>query len=193
MVLVYSRAVVVTEQQRITAEEFFAVAEGDHLAQLVDGAIVRSQPTDRHQRLVVNVAYALEAWSRAEPGRGRPNLSVDVQLDEHNVYAPDLWWVPDDRVPLGGQELEGVPALVVEVRSPSTWRHDIGVKKRRYGESGVAELWLVDTESGSVLVFRRSTPREPDFDLAVERADGETLTSPLLPGFAVPVAELFDR
>lgn len=37
------------------------------------------------------------------------------------------------------------PQLAVEVRSESTWRFDVGPKKRVYEEAGLGEQWLVDT------------------------------------------------
>ena len=80
-----------------------------------------------------------------------------------------------------------MPDLVVEVRSPSTWRFDIGAKKDNYERYGVGELWLVDTAAYVVFVFRRSTPDAPRFDVSLEFGPGETLTS-LLPGFALAVA-----
>jgi Uma2 family endonuclease len=84
-----------------------------------------------------------------------------------------------------------IPDLAVEIRSPSMWRLDIGVKRSTYERHGVAELWLVDTAADVVLVFRRSTPEAPEFDVSEELDTGATLTSPLLPGFALPVAEIF--
>jgi len=85
-----------------------------------------------------------------------------------------------------------VPELVVEVRSPSTWRFDVGAKKDNYELAGVAELWLVDTEAEVVLVFRRSTPRNARFDLSLDLGIDEALTSPLLPGFELAVSEIFE-
>ena len=81
----------------------------------------------------------------------------------------------------------------MEVGSSSTWRYDVGAKKATYERVGPAELWLVDTEAESVLVFRRSLPTASALDMALELGSGEALTSPLLPGFSLPVAELFDR
>ena len=64
----------------------------------------------------------------------------------------------------------------------STWRYDIGRKTELYQQHGVTELWLVDTASRSVLVYR-GDDRE-------NSAPSDTLTSPLLPGFAASVGAL---
>ncbi len=45
------------------------------------------------------------------------------------------------------------------------------------------ELWLVDTPVSTVLVFRRGSPESVGFDEDAEVGPGDTLVSPLLPGF----------
>jgi Uma2 family endonuclease len=71
------------------------------------------------------------------------------------------------------------------------WAYDVGRKPDRYERWGVRELWLVDTDSRTVLVRRRSRPRAPAFDVALEVGEGEQLRSPLLPGFELPVDAVF--
>ena len=123
-------------------------------------------------------------------GRGVASLPLDIKLDEFNVYAPDVLWYAQDRAPeLMAPRPYPPPDLVVEVRSPSTWRYDIGRKKSGYEAAGVRELWLVDFTS--VLVFRRSGPKRPDFDVTLELTPEESLGSPLLPGFELPLAALY--
>ena len=75
-----------------------------------------------------------------------------------------------------------VPELVVEVRSRSTWRYDIGRKRELYIHNGVKEVWLVDPFSRSIVVYCG--------DEAHEFVAEDTLTSPQLPGFAPSVGEL---
>ncbi|CAN5742363.1 hypothetical protein BH24ACT3_BH24ACT3_09980 [soil metagenome] len=105
-----------------------------------------------------------------------------------------MLWVDEAHLPPPGTaHLVGPPQLAVEVRSPSTWRFDVGRKKQVYEATGLAELWLVDTASESVLVYRRSSPASARFDIALELGGAAELTSPPLDGFALGVAELFDR
>ncbi|MEA2219900.1 MAG: hypothetical protein QOJ35_2526, partial [Solirubrobacteraceae bacterium] len=138
------------------------------------------------------VYSALRAWSREAAGRGWVGLPLDVELDERNVYAADVVWYPEDRAPRRHDPAPyPVPDIAVEVRSPSTWRFNIGVKKTNYERHGVRELWLVDTAADVVLVFRRSAPDAPSFDVSLELTAADALTSPLLPGFALAVGEVF--
>ncbi|MGI9120199.1 MAG: Uma2 family endonuclease, partial [Acidimicrobiales bacterium] len=83
------------------------------------------------------------------------------------------------------------PDLVVEVRSPGTWRLDIGPKRAVYERTGVGELWLVDTPARTVVVYRRTSPEVVEFDVALEVGPGEVLATPLLDSFELPFDELF--
>jgi Uma2 family endonuclease len=183
---------VVVTKTRITADEYLAMGENPwgRRGQLIDGEIVVNEPTPWHQRAVWAIVMGLGTWEKGGPDRGFACLPLDIKLDEFNVYGPDVLWYAKDRAPaITAPRPYAPPDLVVEIRSPSTWRHDIGRKKSGYEAAGVRELWLVDFTS--VLVFRRSDPKRPDFDVALELAPEETLTSPLLPGFALALAELY--
>jgi Uma2 family endonuclease len=177
---------------RMTAEEYFAVSvEGDR-TQLVDGVMIVNEPTLLHNLAQVNILTELVTWIRAAPGRGFASTPTDVVPDEHNVFGPDVVWLSEGRVPERlDKRLEGLPDLAVEVRSPSTWRYDIGKKRAAYERAGLPELWLVDTASRTVLVCRRSAGDAPSFDLELELSEADELTSPQLPGFSLPVERVF--
>ena len=178
--------------ERMTVEEYYAITvEGDR-KQLVDGRIVVNDPRVTHGILFTRLFGALLAWVGAEAGRGMLLPPTDVRLDDHNLFGPDLNWLSEGNLPEPGEErLRRVPDICVEIRSPSTWRYDVGAKKDAYERGGLPELWLVDDRSQSVLVYRRSRPDSPAFDVALELTAGETLTSPQLPGFALSLDELF--
>jgi len=172
---------------KVTAAEFLAGEESNRVHYLLDGEVVVTEATEEHQRRVGVVYFELEAWARAAPDRGTVRLPLDILIDDENVLAADVnWFRPGRR--LVQPRPQSVPDLVVEVRSPSTWRYDVGRKKDHYERGGLPELWLVDHDT--VLVFRRSSPRSDHFDVALELGPGDRLTSPLLPGFALDLAEL---
>ena len=179
---------------RMTAEQYYTVSvEGDR-KQLVDGEIVVNEPKAIHALLQWRLAVAIQAWIDAGEGRGLGLMPTDVRLDEHNVYGPDLLWFSEQHKPTDLDAYpERIPDLCVEIRSQGTWRYDVGAKKRVYETAGLPELWLVDDAARTVLVFRRSDPRSPTFDVALELGAGEVLSSPRLPGFELAVTELFRR
>jgi Uma2 family endonuclease len=183
-----------TTATRMTADEYYAVTvEGDR-TQLVDGQIVVDEPKPIHGLLQLRLGAALGHWIERGKGRGMALMPTGIEMDEHNVYGPDVLWFREDRIPANLDAYpEHVPDLCVEIRSPSTWRYDLGAKKRVYEAGGLPELWLVDNVAETVLVFRRSDPGAPTFDLTLELGVGDTLESPMLPGFAFSLDHLFRR
>jgi Uma2 family endonuclease len=182
--------------QRMTAEEFLALPldrdEYGYAPCLVDGELIVNRPTVRHQEAAARIFVGLRNWIEAGHGRGYAIDEIDVLIDALNVYEPDVLWYSEGRQPaLDDPAPYPVPDLAVEVRSPSTWRYDVGPKKAGYERRGVRELWLVDTAAGEVLVFRRSAPSAPAFDVALELSAGDTLASPLLEEFELPLGRIF--
>lgn len=177
----------------LTAEEFLALplSEQERHAELVGGEIVVNEPSALHGHVQMNLSVALANWAWAEPGRGSPVFPREVDIDERNVFAPDLLWYAEGRLPDAlSPPPYPLPDLAVEVRSPATWRYDLGPKMAAYERKGLPELWLVDVVARTLLVFRRSTPA-PSFDVALELDERAQLGSPLLPGFELAVDEVF--
>lgn len=184
----------VMTERRLTADEYLALPLEERHTQLIDGEIVVSDPRFRHQRILTELVRLLANWLVDHPGLGEAGVGCNWRLDDRNVFVPDVWFLREEHRPEGDPlAADGPPDLAVEVRSPTTWRYDVGRKKLAYERLGLAELWLVDTESNTVLVFRRSTAKAAEFDVALEVAAGEQLTTPLLPGLVIDVAALFDR
>lgn len=177
--------------QRMTADEYLALPHDGIPTWLVEGEVVVNEAAHPHQHLLLELAFALRAWSGAGRGRGLASLSLDSKLDERNVFGPDLLWYAEDRAKLATKGPYPLPDLAVEVRSPSTWRYDVGAKMLAYERAGLRELWLVDTVAQAILVYRRSGPTAGTFDVTLEFGIDDEITSPQLPGFALAVASLF--
>jgi Uma2 family endonuclease len=180
----------------MTAARYMAlVDDGEYRwAQLVGGELIMDPPKLSHQLVCMQILVEIELWTRAEAGRGLVSIPLAVHVGEHDVYQPDIVFFGDERAPArDALPPYPVPDLAVEVRSPSTWRYDIGAKKAGYERSGLPELWLVDTAAEEILIFRRSRADAPTFDVALELTRDETLSSALLAGFALPVAAIFAR
>jgi Uma2 family endonuclease len=177
---------------RMTAEQYFAVTvEGDR-KELVDGAIIMDEPLPIHSALQGQLFVALRYWIDSGEGRGLVLFPTDVVLDQYNVFGPDLLWISERHRPRDLRvRLPRIPDLCVEVRSPTTWRFDVGAKKSAYEAAGLPELWLVDDVAATVLVFRRSQPGVATFDVALELGRGDRLTSPQLAGFELALDDLF--
>lgn len=181
------------ERQRLTVEEYLVVGEADpRPTELIDGEIVVVTGNRfGHARLQALLIGSITAWEQRYPGRAQVAGPTTVRLPPYDVYSPDLVVVGSQARRDERGRLEQVPLICVEIRSPSTWRYDVGRKKSVYEAHGVPELWLVDGEASVVLVFRRSSARAQGFDVALERSVADRLGSPLLPGFSLALGGLF--
>ena len=175
-----------TTAERMTADAFLAREDFPRHTQLLDGVVVLSSPAFLHQHVVGEIYAALRDWTRAAPGRGMVSLELDVRVDDANVAAPDLLWFADG-IAIDAPRAPRVPELAVEVLSPSTWVYDVGLKRELYERNGMRELWLVDTVTRTLRVYRRDTG--PGFDVHMELDAAAALSSPLLEGFAVTVGD----
>lgn len=177
--------------RRMTADEFFATTDELPHAQLIDGELVvpMGSPTGRHDDVVVTLTHLFRLHRREHPSAGHMGINGDVTIDQGNVFQPDVYWVPEDQRIVDTGRFPAPPPLVVEVRSPSTWSDDRGRKLRGYERGGVAEVWLADTIARVVTVHRRSEG-SARFDVVEVVAAGDPLTTPLIPGWKVDVAEL---
>jgi Uma2 family endonuclease len=178
-------------QTGLSIEEFLA-GEWPPTTQLIDGEAVMHDPTFGHNEIVLRLAWALRDWMRATSTTGRVGTGGNWTVAAGQVFKPDVWWAAEGAVPdLDAVRSDSPPTLAVEVRSPGTWRYDVGRKRQVYEQVGVAELWLVDTPARSVVVHRRSAPGVAVFDITDEAGPGEVLTTPLLAGFTLAVDTLF--
>ena len=178
-----------TTHQHMTADEFAALPEGPPYFQLVEGELFfMASPTRLHQDIVGNLFFAIKAHLRVDPVRGRVYMAPsDVKLDEGNVFEPDIYFVSQERACILTDEgVTGAPDLIVEVLSPSTLRLDREKKRAVYFQSGVREIWFVLPDRQRVEVHLPDSE-----DAARTLSIGQTLATEILPGWSVPVAELF--
>ena len=179
---------------RLTYDDFLLFPDDGRRHELIDGEhYVTPSPNTRHQRLVGRLFVALDAHVNANPGVGEVFLApFDVVFTDFDIVEPDVLFVAGDQADIvTDKHVRGAPALVVEILSPGTRRVDEKLKYRLFERTGVREYWLVDPELDLVKVFRRaadgSLPRVAE--LTADASD--TLTTPLLPGFALPLATFF--
>ena len=83
------------------------------------------------------------------------------------------------------------PELVVEVLSPGLVNEmrDREAKLQLYSRQGTEEYWIIDWRAQRVDVHRRLGDA---LRIVASLTSGDSLTSPLLPGFACPVASLWE-
>ena len=176
---------------RLTYEEFMALPEeeGKHYELIEGELIVNPAPLLRHQRILGNLYFAIRTYFESSGGGEVFVSPLDVVLSGETIVEPDLFIIRSERAPLLGEKnIQGAPDIAIEILSEGTRRRDIVVKRRLYEQFGVDEYWIVDPEIDAIQIYRR---RGKAFERAAELETGDTLTSPLLPGFALPLEKVF--
>jgi Uma2 family endonuclease len=153
---------------------------------------VTRAPHIRHQAAGGNIHVELAIWSR-QTQLGKAFEAPGVILTPHDAVIPDVVWVSNDRLANGIDDaghLMVAPELMVEVLSPGDLneQRDKEVKLKLYSLHGVQEYWIVSWQLKTLEIYRRT---EAQLQLVGTLMAGNTLTSPLLPGFSVSVADLF--
>lgn len=133
----------------LTREDLEAMPDDGNRYELIEGEIVMSAaPRPCHQIAVTRLVVLLDG---ACPGHLLVSQGpFDVVLGPHDVLEPDVLVVDPEQ--LDERAMNGPPALVVEVLSPSTRTRDLRQKKRIYERSEVAAYWVVDVEDDVVTV-----------------------------------------
>jgi Uma2 family endonuclease len=178
---------------KLTYEDLVALPEDGLRHEILDGEhVVSPSPSLRHQTIVLNLAHAILPHVR-QHRLGRVFIApLDVLLGKHDVVEPDLLFVSGDRSEiLAAANVQGAPDLHVEVLSSWSRRRDEVVKRERYERLGVAEYWVVDPEAETVKVFRRGAGEGFGRPTLLSLHQGESLTSPLLPGLELPLEVVF--
>jgi Uma2 family endonuclease len=86
-----------------------------------------------------------------------------------------------DRATIGARRITGVPALLVEVLSPSNADYDLMVKRAAYARAGVPEYWVARPAERDFLVHSEPESAAGQY-LRVEHVPAtDVLVSPTLP------------
>lgn len=181
---------------KLTVSELWALYPDEtHVRhELIGGEhFVTAHPVTRHQQLVGRLWFEFELYLREHPNTGEAfGVPLDVVLSPYDVVAPDLVLITDDQEEiLTPKNVQGAPALVVEVLSPSTRKRDIGIKRQLFDRAGVREYWIVDGKLNRIEVHRRNLAGKLALTVELKAGAGDMLTTPILPGSAFPLERIF--
>ena len=171
----------------------FRVAGNGRRLELVDGVLMEKPMGARESYLAFTLMYFLGAYQRSH------NIGVFGAPDAIMRLRPELLRIPDihftswANLPSDAAHMRPVadypPDLAVEILSESDRPGMMARKRREYFNAGTRVVWVVDPLARLLAVY--ADPADPDAHTTLTAAD--TLTGePVLPGFALPLAELFD-
>src|SRR5579863_4527081 len=175
---------------KFTHADLLAMPEDNRRREILDGELIVS-PTPKllHQDIVLRLAVAFCRYLEEHP-IGRVFASpLDVIFTELDVLEPDLIFVLEEHRHILQDWIRGTPDLVIEVLSPSSVWRDRGPKLRAYARFGVPEYWIADPDARAIELYRLGKEEYESPRIFLEQ---ETLTSPVIPGFILPVGKVFE-
>jgi Uma2 family endonuclease len=173
----------------LTAEQFDNYPfDEDKRYELDEGELIEMpKPAFKHNQALMVLSGEMYQFFKKNP--------IGIGSSSENLYAMGIRTrlAPDFAVILGDkrEELQDatviplIPEIVVEMLSPDDQARRMHRKVKQYFDAGVKEVWVLDpaTAIGEIWTAPSLTFRELAFT--------DSLTSPLLPGFSLLLADLF--
>jgi Uma2 family endonuclease len=149
---------------------------------------IMAPPGDMHATQQSAIIFQLRLQGQQKGfGEARGEVGIVLSRRPDTLLAPDAAFILTKSLPARRTKegyLATIPELVVEVKSKNDTAKAIQEKIALYLAAGVMCVWVLDSAKRTVTV---ATPAGTTTRFATDTltADG------LIPGFAVPVAELF--
>jgi Uma2 family endonuclease len=178
--------------RKLTYEDYVLIPDDGRRHEIIDGEhYMTAAPFVPHQDLLVELTFRFKGFLKTHR-LGRFLIApTDVLLSPYDIVQPDLLFVSNERAAIVGlKNIQGAPDLVIEILSKGTRQLDERIKLEAYERCGVREYWMFDRFRRGVQPWERTDAglRPQPF---LSAAAGDVLTTPLLPGFELPLAELF--
>jgi len=159
--------------------------------ELIQGVhVVSAAPSGWHQVLMLRLGHELEKYFE-ESRVGLVMPGVDCVFSFFDVICPDLVVVmANQKRILTKPHIQGAPAIVIEILSPSTKSRDRGVKRTLCERIGVREYWIVDPDHDTITVHVLVKGRFAKSEVLRGR-DEDVLSTDILPGFEMSLRRLF--
>ena len=146
--------------RRLATAADLAALPGDVAAEVIGGEIVeKAAPAAPHGLAQANLtADLVGGYGRRTGGPGGWWIltEVEIEIETHEVYRPDLSGWKRERLPElpKRRPVRVLPDWVCEILSPSNARNDLVTKLRTYHRAGVRHYWIVDPEQATLTVHR---------------------------------------
>ncbi|MEZ4727153.1 MAG: Uma2 family endonuclease [Caldilineaceae bacterium] len=178
-------------ERQVTTEEFEAFLQlpenQDRLFELIHGEIVEKMPTEEHGVIVINLGIAIGVFVKQyKLGRVGAEIRYKLPKDRRNSRIPDLSFNSGQRPVVREGSVPQMPELAVEIKSPTDTIKQLREKADYYLANGAHLVWLVFPGKRYVEVYT------PDGEMEVMFGDDLLNGGNVLPGFTMPVADVFE-
>jgi Uma2 family endonuclease len=160
--------------------------------EVIDGVLyMTTAPSTYHQYITKQIARML--LTQIDDASVGETLwaPIGVIMPGCDPVQPDLVVVrAADRGIFQNRRIRGVPALTVEILSPSTPDQDLDVKRKAYARAGLPEYWIVRPAERDVLICSQPDQALEAYLQTDHVGPDGNLASPTLPLHA-PISQLF--
>ncbi len=148
-------------------------------------------PNTEHQFISRELEFIFRVFCKEKRIGKVFDAPFDVILDENNVVQPDIVFIANANLKyLTKKGFEGVPDLLVEIISPSTFYRDSVEKKDLYEQFGVKEYWIVEPANRVIEIFALQNGKYVLHQFVAEQGK---VQSKFLQGFEVDLKDIFSN
>lgn len=171
--------------------EYFAL-ETNHRVEFSHGRVeVPTFLTTSHQFTLCEYYLRLHRFAAEHLPDALTLSGICLRLWPGKIRQPDVVFLLGEHCSHSGEQFWTGADIVMEVVSGGARdrERDLIEKRQEYAQAGIPEYWIVDPEFETVTVLAL------DGDAYAEHGTfqrGQSATSRLLPGFAIPVDDIFD-
>ena len=172
-----------------TDEELLALPKDGNKYEVLQGILTTSPAGFTHEFIGVRLIVALDNFVRSHKLGAVLGSSLGCWMENRDFLSPDVSFIAKERIRgeknPGEKFFDGAPDLVVEVLSPgdrNKLRYD---KLVDYFANGSRLVWVVNPKQRDVLIYH--SPENHEILREGDVISGESV----LPGFTLPVSELF--
>lgn len=179
-------------ETKYTYQDYLLLPEepGYHF-EILEGLLIKEpSPNVGHQRVSRRLQRILEDyfWEVDEEGEIF-DAPLDVTFHDITVVQPDLFYVSGEQKQIVKEtRIDGPPALVVEILSPSSGRRDRLQKLRIYQKVQVQHYWLVNPQDKTLECF---SLHDGIYALVAAGIDEDVVEHPEFAGLSVPLQALW--
>jgi Uma2 family endonuclease len=173
-----------------TYEDLFDLPE-DRRYEIIEGSLYETPaPNREHAAIIMRLIISVFAPLIKPLGARLYTAPIDLFLLDAGPVQPDLLLLLLEQLPYETKRgIEGSPALIVEILSPSNPEHDRIVKRGLYARAGVQEYWIVSPEAAIVEIL---TLEGTAYRTLARVAGDEPLVSRVLPDLNLPTRVVFE-
>ena len=176
---------------RISPEEFDAVEDCDerYKYELVNGVLIATPPPSAGERGPNDtLGHLLQLYRETHDQGSALDLTLpesEIRTSKNRRRADRVIWTGLGRTPNVRRDL---PSIVIEFVSKDKrdFQRDYVDKREEYAEAGIREYWIIDRFRRVMTVIQWDADEVDEIE--VQQAD--RYSTPLLPGFELPLAKL---